>query len=184
MKKITALLILIVLSLTLSSCGKWDQSDPDMLDEVREGHEEILQTNLDLLDETPEDMKIIFEVAFRYHMLGDYKKAKEYYDLCLQYNPDHTVVLNNLADMLEDIEEYELAAVHIKRLYELQPDSSQVIKDTVRILLAAGDSDSAQLALENYNELMKDEEGVVPEGEASIISKLYDDIFESSQGTQ
>ena len=184
MKKITALLILIVLSLTLSSCGKWNQPDPDMPDDVRDSHEEILQESLDILDENSDDVAAIFEVAYRYQMLGNYRKAKEYYELCLSYNPDYTVTLNNLADMLEDIEEYELAAEYVKRLYELKPDSSQVVKDTVRILLAVGEPENAQLALENYMDLMRDEEGSLTEELLLMTSDLYNDIFEYDQGTQ
>lgn len=169
----------ILLALILSSCSsKWDQSDPNMPDELRQQHEEVLEENLQTIEESEEtNITALFEVAYRYHQLGDFLKAIDYYEQVLDYDVNHIVALNNMASLYEKVEEYELAADYIKRLYEVRQDEEEVIKDTVRILLKAGDAQNAEHALDNYESLVIDPENPDTSRE-ELIQSLHADIDE------
>lgn len=148
-----------------------------MTDELRSSHEEILEESLATLEEDPENRKALFEVAFRYQQLGDWKKAVEYYEKVLEVNPTDWATLNNLAYMYETMEDYEQAATYIKKLYESDPGSMEVIKDTVRILLLDEDSMSAVSALENFARLKLDSENPDPDMQI-FVSDLYEQIYQ------
>ena len=177
-KLITITLILTLLSLPACRLSKWDQSDPNMPDELRQEHEEILEENLTSLKENGFGVTAALEVAIRYQALGDLKKSAEYYEEVLEYDVNHIVALNNMAVLYEDVEEYEFAAAYIMRLYEIEQDSTETIKDTVRILLKVDDILNAQHALDNYTSLVLPED---PEDEnyeyySMTIAELQADI--------
>ena len=178
MKKI---LTLSLLALLLTSCsGKWNQADPEMPEELRTLHEEALEAELATLEEDPANSDALFGAAFRYQQLGDWKKAVKYYEKVLELSPADWASLNNLAYMYETMEDYDQAAFYIKKLYESDPDNTEVISDTVRILLLAGDSVSAQLALENFARVVLDSEN--PDTDMQIfIGELYETIYQWNQ---
>lgn len=171
--RIISLTIIGFLILTACSGGKWDKSDPNMPEGLRQVHEEKLTQNLDLLKEDAKDEKALFEVAFRYQQLGDFKKAEEYYKKLLEQNAVHYAAINNLADIYEQVEQYDLAAEQIKELYKIDQSSLEVIKDTVRILLKANDPDNAIAALENFAKVTENNPKLV-----TVISDLYESIFQ------
>lgn len=167
-------LVVSLLSLSLlSACSsQWNyEAEYVMTEEQKAYHEEILQSSLDGLEEDPESIDLNFEVAFRYHQLGDLKSAVEYYEKVLSLNENHDVALNNLASLYEDVEDYEHAAEYVKRLYELNPASVEVIKDTVRILLLADQGDAAQEALDNFEKV-----ALVAENPDQSIQDLVDEL--------
>lgn len=172
------LIPLCLLALILTACSsKWDQSNPEMTDELRSSHEEILEESLATLEGDPENRTVLFEVAFRYQQLGDWKKAVEYYEKVLEVNATDWATLNNLAYMYETMEDYEQSAIYIKRLYESDPGNTEVIKDTVRILLLNEDSLNAVSALENFARLKLDAENPDPDMQI-FISDLYEEIYQ------
>lgn len=170
-------LLILSLSLLLSACGnnEWDRADPEMPEDLRELNETILNEQLGFLEEDPENLDALFEVAFRYQQLGDWRKAVEYYEKVLELAETDWASLNNLAYIYEEVGDYETAAEYIKTLYMADPGSIEVIKDTVRILLEAGDAFSAEEALQNFEKLSIDPASPNPDMQA-LIDKLYNDI--------
>lgn len=169
---------IILLTLLLVSCagGEWDQSDPNMPDELRASHQEQLESALETLSGDSQNVKALFEAAFQYHQLGDYKKAVKYYEKVLEVNSTDWATLNNLAAIYEEMEDYENAAKYIMQLYPLDETNIEVINDTVRILLEAGDDLNAQNALENFSKKMIDPSQ--PDADIQkLVSDLYQDIM-------
>ncbi len=151
-------ILLFVLSFMLTACGNLNTSswhyEKNLTEEQEASLHDIIDEQLALLEESPDDSKILFEIALRYQQLGEYGEAIEYYEKVLEQNDTDWPTLNNLASLYEDMEEYEKAAEYIKRLYELDSTSIEVTKDTVRILLEANDVSSAEQALENFEKQM------------------------------
>jgi tetratricopeptide (TPR) repeat protein len=144
---------------------------------LRTKHETELQTALDTLAATPDDAGAMFDAAFRYQMLGDYKNAVKYYDQILAKSENDTVVLNNIADIYEEMGDYNHAAQYIRRLYVLDPTGIETIKDTVRILLEAGDAANAQEALDNFSSLVDQTDA----GMKQLVSELQVKITETGK---
>lgn len=151
-----------------------------MTEEQKAYHEEILNSSLKGLEEDPENIDLTFEVAFRYHQLGDLKSAVEYYEKVLNLNENHDVALNNLASLYEDVGDYERAAEYIKSLYELNPTGVEAIKDTIRILLLADQGDAAQEALDNFEKVSVGT-AVPDESLQVLVDELNADIEEWRQ---
>jgi tetratricopeptide (TPR) repeat protein len=177
MKKITFLGLLVSSLFLFSSCTNWDYSDPNMPAEVKETHQANLEAYLDMLDSNSEDVEALFGAAFEYQALGDYKNATTYYKKVLEINPNEIVSLNNMANIYEEMKDYKKAAQYIKLLYPLEPTSPEVIKDTVRILLANDEEANAQAALENF---ARNSDQTDPET-ARFISELYQSILDYSE---
>ncbi|MBI2634401.1 tetratricopeptide repeat protein [Candidatus Peregrinibacteria bacterium] len=175
MKKITS--ILIISSFLFAACGnsKWDKTDKDISPEQKTYEENIISEQMTILEKDSTDVKALFQVAFEYQFLGEYRKAVNYYEKVIKIDAGHIAALNNLADIYEQIGEYDTSAEYIKQLYPLMPDSAETIKDTVRILLLAGDDISAEQALENFAKL-KREGGETSKETTKLISSLKQQI--------
>lgn len=178
MKKILST-ILVSIVFVLSACSggmKVDKSS--MGEEYLSQQQEILDAQLLIIKEDPKNLTALFEAAFRYQMLGEYGDAIKYYEEVLVIDESHFPSLNNLADMYEELEDYENSAKYIKLLYQKNPNMPEVIKDTVRILLKANDSENAQLALENFAKIRRESK----DGSAqSLISELFESINNHNQ---
>lgn len=167
---------ILIVSLLLPACSsQWNPVDPNMPEELRTQHETILEEQLLILEEDPENENALFEVAFRYHQLGYWKKAVSYYEEVLKVNPENWAAINNLASIYEKVEDYEQAAEYIKTLYQIDQTNIEVIKDTVRILLKAGDPVNAEHALQNFEKLTLDPAAPDPKLQ-ELITALYEDI--------
>ncbi|MEK9159891.1 MAG: hypothetical protein AAB383_04140 [Patescibacteria group bacterium] len=154
MKKLISIL---ALTLLLTACNnKWDQSDPSADEAWSQEQQEILGKNLLILEEDSENSTALFEVAFRYQQLGDWKQSVSYYEKVLEQNENDWATLNNLASMYETMEDYDKAAEYIRKLYLVDQSSIEVIKDTVRILLKAGDTVNTEEAVANFEKLVID----------------------------
>lgn len=174
-------LILIVLSFMLTACGDLNTSnwhyEKNLTEDQEDSLHDIIDEQLALLEESPEDATVLFEIAFRYHQLGEYGNAIEYYELVLEQNGTDWPSLNNLASLYEDMKEYEKAAEYIKRLYELDSTSIEVTKDAIRILLEANDVASAEQALANFEKEMLSSETPDPLLQ-ELVTELRADIEE------
>ena len=176
-----AISISIISILLVSGCmfgGKWNQPDPNMPQELKEKKENTIVENLKILEENPEELTSLLEVAINHEQLGNYKEAIKYYEKILELSPSHYPALNNMAVIYETVEEYDLAAKYIKKLYEQNPSTPEVIKDTVRILLEADDPDNAEAALLNYSKLYKEGGNT---SQQKTISDLYESIYQYRQ---
>lgn len=138
--------------ITLTGCtgSKWTKDISAMPEEQKAQHLAAVEEKLTIIDEVPTDSGAHFELAFHYEALGEYKDAVKIYKQTLELDPGHIVAMNNVAGIYEEVGDYEEAAMYIKRLYELRPAIPEVIKDTIRILLKAGETENAQAALENF----------------------------------
>jgi tetratricopeptide (TPR) repeat protein len=174
MKKtiLTIFLLLIIAVTGCSNSDEWQQDISGMPEEQKTKHIETLEEHLAIIKEEPNNIESQFEVAFQYHQLGEYRNAEEAYKRTLELDPVHIVALNNLAAIYEEVEEYDYASLYIRKLFEIQPTTPEVIRDTVRILLKADDPENAQLALESFLSLTKDLDS--PE-----LKKIGSDLFQS-----
>lgn len=180
MKKFTLVLATVII---LTACGnsKWQrQDDSNITEEFKQRATELLNEQLAVLETDENNIEANFEAAYQYQSLGDYKKAVKYYKKVLELDEVHIVALNNIADIYEEVGEYELAAEYIKKLYPLMPDNLEAIKDTVRILLLAGDDVHAQEALDNFARL-KRENNESDAGITQLVSSLKQQIEDYQQ---
>lgn len=173
MKKTSLLLILTFL--TLSSCSsKWTEDVSGIPDEILALDQQYLDEAMLVLEEDPENIEALFEVAYRYDMLGDLKNAEKYYLKVIELVPNHQVAHNNLMNVYEDVEEYQKAAEEAQILFNLDPRSVEVLKDVVRIFLKAGEADDAQLALEYFS---TENANDMTEEKQLLISELYEEVI-------
>lgn len=173
-KKTSLVLMLLALSLLVGCTSKWNQPDPNMPEELKQQLEQNIEENTAKLSENAGDIDAQFNVAFAYQELGNFRKAIDAYNAVLVMNPNYATVYNNMATIYESMEDYQQAAASIKKCYELKQDDVEVINDTVRILLEAGDPDNAQHALENFTKLAQEDDSI---GEKqAMISELYTSI--------
>lgn len=170
MKKIGSILFISLFLFTACFNNKWDKTDKEISPEQRAYEEKIISDQMTILKEDPNNADALFQLGFEYQFLGEYKKAVSYYEKVLEIDANHLPALNNLADIYEQVEDYDKAAEYIKRLYPLMPDNSEAIKDTVRILLLAGDDFHAEEALVNFAKLTKEN------GTTKLISSLKQQI--------
>jgi tetratricopeptide (TPR) repeat protein len=171
MKKIITIVAILVLS--LSGCTKWNQPDPTLPQELKQKAENLISENLEILKENPKEIGALLEVAINYEKLGSYKDAVKYYEKVIELSPFNYPALNNISYVYEQVEKYDLAAKYIKKLYEENPTNPEVMRDTVRILLEAGEPDNAQLALENFAKLYREAGDT---SEQATISDLFESI--------
>lgn len=172
------ILSILVLTLLLTACnGKWDHSDPDMPADLVTYNQTILDEQRAILEEDPENVDALFEVAYRYQELGAWKEAVNYYEKVLEQSENDYATLNNLAYIYETMEGYETAADYIKRLYAANQSDTGVIKDTVRILLKNEDALNAEHAVDNFVKLSIDPLSPNPDMQA-LVDDLYTDIYD------
>ncbi len=183
-KTMSKILPIFLLTLLLGACsGKWDHVDSEMPAELRELNETILNEQLGFLKEDSQNLDALFEVAFRYQQLGDWKKAVKYYEKVREQAPADFPTLNNLAYIYEEMGDYAVAAEYTKLLYEANPSNIEVIKDTVRILLEADDALNAEHALQNFEALSIDPANPDPYIQ-ELVAELLADIAAAREGKQ
>lgn len=161
-------------SLLLTSCGGelGSNAPENMPEELKQTYIDSVELSLESLKDGEESLSTYLNLGFAYQMLEEGKKAKKYYELALELDVNNYKALNNMADLYEDEEDYEIAAEYIKRLYASDPSSANVISKTVSILLKAGDTASALEALENFARLRSGDTDQSP-----LISSLYEEIL-------
>jgi len=172
------LLSTLALALLLTACNtKWDHADPNMPADLVTYNQTILDEQLAILEEDPENTDALFEVAFRYQQLGSWKEAVSYYEKVLEQSENDYATLNNLAYIYEQMEDYNTSANYIKRLYAANQSDIETIKDTVRILLKSGDALNAEHAVQNFASLSLDPLNTDPDMQA-LVDELYQDIYD------
>ena len=180
MKKTISLVgLLSTILIIFSGCnGKWEKADPNMPEEFIQQQESILNENLEILEKDPSNVDAQFEVALRYQQLGQYKNAEKAYKEVLKIDKNHYVVRNNLADIYEQVEEYDLAVEQILKVYELKPEMTESIRDVVRILLKADQPELAQATLEDF---AVKQGGTGDQNALTVISQLFQSIYSYNQ---
>lgn len=164
-------LLLFSTLLIFVACSSYDK-DLGLPQDYIEFQQKNISEQKKILAENPEDVDAQHSLGFYYQQIGENDEAIEAYEKVLASNENHFAALNNLADIYEEAEEYDKAAIYIKRLYEKYPDSIEVIKDTVRILLKADEPDNALTALENFTKI----KGNADAGINQVVSDLFESI--------
>lgn len=170
-----SILTAIVLTLTACSSGHdWYMPSPNMPAEFKTYQEGLITKAESDLKKDSKDLDAQFQVGFSNQQIGEYGKAEKAYLKTLELNANHTPSLNNLADIYEQVEEYDLAAEYIKRLYTLDPMGVETLTDTIRILLKADMPQNAKEALENFARLSQ---ATADEGMKKFISEQFELIL-------
>ena len=176
MKKQIAALMLSV-SLFTACTGvpnKWDYTVPEFTEKKLEERTERLEDRKKAYKEE-KTAESTFSLALAYNHLWEMEEAEKYYLEALELAPNDYVTLNNLASVYELVGETQLAADTISRLFEINTSSIEVIRDTVRILLANNEPEKAFVAVETYATVVLDPESPDSEQE-EFIQSLYADI--------
>lgn len=174
--KIKIFALSLLAALTLTACNNnWEIDTSGLEPGFIEHKKGLIEKNMATLEEKPDDFTAIFEIAHGYQMIGEYRKSIEYYEKTLALDPGYFSTLNNMADIYEQVEEYDLAAKYIKDLYNRNQSNQDVVTDTVRILLKAGEPDNAKVALESFIQAVKDEQKEV---NPQLISDLFQSIVD------
>lgn len=153
MRKRNRLIALAIISvMLLSACGKYTV-DTGQSPETLAKHEEKLKSALQTLKESVDPDKIDkyeFEIAFQYQMLGKYDKALKYYKKLLEKYPNYDVVLNNMANIYEEVGELEKAEQHLFTLANGDIKNREAQRDYLRVLAKQGKTDPAKIWLEEW----------------------------------
>lgn len=171
--KLTILSIIALVALSACTDIKWNQRDPEMPEEYVQQQEGKVQEHLEILKNDPENLESLNRLGFSYYSLGNLKESEKAYLKILEIAEAHYPALSNLATIYEDVEDYESAAIYIKRLYENNPNVPEVIRDAVRILLKADEPNNALSSLENFARIRKQNEDTSAN---QLISDLYGSI--------
>lgn len=174
LKKILSLTLVFVFALTLAACGdKYRIEKEGMPEELKTRLEEQIVQGEEMLAAAEDDTaksKALLEMAFAHEQLGYLDKAIPLYKDILDMDPVHFPALNNLGVIYEEVGEYETSAKYYGRLLEANPSNTEVLKDAIRVLLAAELFESAQTNLESFARYNKDA--------GDSIQKLVSDQFE------
>lgn len=163
MKKITivSISLFLILSLLLTGCGKTIEK-PTLTDEQKNEYTQIVEDNLTILEQNDlgDDAKYqaLVNVAVNNEYLGNYDEAINYYKQILEISSSDFLALNNLSNLYEKLEEYDLASQYVKLLHKYYKDKQGVIKDTIRILVKNKEFDNAQLVITEYAQNYQSEE--------------------------
>ena len=178
MSKLKAIILILAISSTLllGCSNKYKVDKPGLTEEQKTTYEQEIDGNLEILnkdDITETERRGAWTaIAIRYHFLGEYDKAIEYYEQILKFHPTSFIALNNITDLYEEIEEYKLAAAYVAKLYAAHGAASNVVEDTIRILVKNGGFEEAFLVIEEY--ARNNQEG--GEGERLFISDQFEYI--------
>ncbi|MBT5516439.1 tetratricopeptide repeat protein [Candidatus Peregrinibacteria bacterium] len=176
MKKL--IITMITLSILLTACtgSNWQFPVDHLPEEFLDVQREIIDENLEILKENPENFDATFEIGYRYGQLGQLKNAAEYYLKALEIAPLSSRTMNNLANTYEKAKEYEEAAIYAKMNFERNTTSVEALKDVVRILLKADEPNNAATAVSEFLAATSLEDGQPNPNYALLVSELSQDI--------
>lgn len=147
------LFAILVLTLLLTSCGKYSVEVSLTPEQVTTYESQIAESQMILGAEASTDAEKISAydtMGFAYQMMGDYKEALDLYEDALRLNPRDFIALNNSAVIYEDVGDLERASRFILVLYTENPTNQQVVSDFIRIYVELGDTETAMTALESF----------------------------------
>lgn len=153
MRKTVISAILLLATGILSACNDYTVDRSYLTQEAREKEEAQLAIALDNYEKSATDKDKAdnaFEVGFRYMTLGEYEEAMDYYKIVLEYDAVHFPVLNNMAVMYEELGDIKTALEYEKKLYDNNPTNTEVVSDTIRLLVKNKQFNDAQGVLEKF----------------------------------
>ena len=164
----------------IAGCGQ----DPYTVDisyqskEVQANNQKLLKEYLDKYNNAADDdqkMDYAAEVGFRYMQMGNYREAIKYYEEVIKIDPVHFAALNNIAVMHEKAGDLKKALEYEQKLYEKEATSVEVVRDTIRLLLANSKFNDAQGVLDTFSSYDKKTDNYY----AEFISDQYSFIKEA-----
>jgi len=176
LRKIFSTALVLMLAFTLVGCGNKYIVE-------REGMPEELKTRLEAQIVSGEEMlavagdegareKARLEIAFGNEQLGRFDRAIPIYKEILATNPKHYPALNNLGVIYEELGEYITSAKYYGQLLEANPSETKILDDAIRVLVAAGNFEAAQVNLESFIKYNQDSVGEIQ----SFISNQFEFI--------
>lgn len=108
-----------------------------------------------------------------YYSIGDSEKAFQAYERVLNYNPDHTLVLNNYAYYLAlKNESLDKAKTMSQRAVELDPDNTTYLDTYAWVLYQKGEYQAAETQMEKAVKLLKQPDKTHYQHYAEILMKV------------
>lgn len=116
---------------------KFDDACTEAESFVLELFEEKKYKDIVEADKKLKSIPIMFEIAYSYNEIGDYKKAKENYELLLTFpgEEENTSVLNNLSNLEKREKNIDKAFELIEKAYELSKGKDEIINNNYNNLL-------------------------------------------------
>ncbi len=187
MKKFAIITLTVLVLLTTAGCSQ----DPYVVDisyqskEVQANNQKLLQESLDKYGKaSTEDEKAGYatEIGFRYMQLGNYREAIKYYEEVIKNSPGHFAALNNIAAMYEEAGDLKKALEYEQKLYQDQSTNSEVVADTIRLLVKNSQFSDAQGVLDafskydkkngpNYTDFISDQFSYIADAQAKTTKK-------------
>ena len=134
-----------------------DQDDPRILASVEAFQQGDLKKEASilepLLEEYPDDVKILQRVGAVVAQLGDLEKARGYLDRALKIDPENNQVLNMLGWVHRASGDTETGKGHLDSVVSRNPDAAQSHIDLGNFHLANGDVAAARAAYEKALEV-------------------------------
>lgn len=143
----------MLIALTLTACNAYKPDTSGFTEEYKQKEQALLDEFKDKYENaTTDDEKeeFAFETGFRYMNLGSYSDAIKYYKIVLKYNPIHFQALNNMAVMYEEMGETEEALKYEKQLYSKNATNTEVVRDTIRLLVENKQFEDAHGVLDTF----------------------------------
>jgi tetratricopeptide (TPR) repeat protein len=154
MKKIISIaLVLLAMVVTITGCNSYKPDTSGFTKEYVEKEQRFLNEFKNKYENATTDADkelYAFETGFRYMNLGKYTKAIKYYEIVLKLNPEHPQALNNLAVIYEEMSEFQKALTYEQKLYNKNATSTEVVMDTIRLLVKNKQLNDAQGVLDKF----------------------------------
>jgi len=99
------------------------------------------------LEEDPDNIEMIIQLANHYYDLDKFDDAIEYYEKALVLQPDNPLALADCGVMYYKAGNSDKALIYLDRAIDLQPDLAQAYFNKGLILMAAKDDADAAIAV-------------------------------------
>lgn len=144
---------------------------------VRGDIDSALQLLNSLVDEYPEDPRVLQHLAFTYSMANRLPDSERVYQQVLQMAPNDETANLNIAGIYERMGDSERAIFHLRRVIEIAPDTQRAKESQLRLNLIAANQlrqfGDLQGALEEINKILDtDPKNPIANTQAAVIYHL------------
>ena len=119
--------------------------------------DEALGVYLKALEQSPNDVDLLFNLGRLHYMKSSYEKAMEYFNRVLQSNPDDFEGNMNVGNCYLQLKKYQDALTYLEKAVQIKPDNSQAWNNLAVAYINLGMKDKGKEAFDKAEALRKED---------------------------